>query len=131
MDYIINPWWFYLTSALDSLHCIAVLAAILFAASIVMLVVFYCEHESDYGYDKTYTNRMLRIAKKIVIAFGVCVTLIIIVPTDETMNKMMIANVLTTENIKNGTDFTQDQIGKLVDKIADAAIRVKEADGRR
>lgn len=47
------------------------------------------------------------------------------------MNKMMIANVLTTENIKNGTDFTQDQIGKLVDKITDAAIRVKEADGRR
>ena len=58
-------------------------------------------------------------------------TLTICIPSEQTMTKMMIANVLTTENIKSGTDFTQDKIGKLVDKIADAAIRVKEADGRR
>lgn len=36
MEYIINPWWFYLISALDSLHIIDVLFAILFALSFVM-----------------------------------------------------------------------------------------------
>lgn len=41
---------------------------------------------------------------------------------------MLIANVLTKQNIEAGTDFTQDQIGKLVDKIADAAVKVKASD---
>lgn len=128
MEYIINPWWFYLASALDSLHIIAVLVAIFVALSFVILVIFYFEHEDDYGYDKTYTSRMLRTAKKIVIAFNICVTLIVIVPSETTSTKMMIANTLTMENIKGGASFTQDQIGQIIDKIADAAIKVKQAE---
>lgn len=128
MSYIINPWWFYLASALDALHVIAILAAILFAVSFLIFVVFYCDHECDYGYDEAYANRIIRIAKKIGIALGVCATLIIITPTKTTTTKMMIANTLTTENIKGGADFTQDQIGKIIDKIADAAIKVKQSE---
>lgn len=128
MEYIINPWWFYLASALGSLHIIAVLIAILVALSFVILLVFYFAHEDDYDYDKAYTSVIRRTAKKMVIAFGVCVTLIIIVPSETTSTKMMIANTLTKENIKGGASLTQDQIGQIIDKIADAAIKVKQAE---
>ena len=131
MEYIINPWWFYLVSVLNTLHFMAVIGAGLSIIACGVAYAFYCDHVHDYVPDNGYTTKVINTVKKLCIVFFLCVTLIIIVPTDATMNKMMIANVLTTENIKNGTDFTQDQIGKLVDKIADAAIRVKEADGRR
>lgn len=131
MDYIINPWWFYLASVLNTLHFIAICGAVLSILACLFLVGCYSDHDDCYGPNNKYTNKLIMIAKRLGIVLCMCVTLIIIVPSDATMTKMMIANVLTTENIKSGTDFTQDQIGKLVDKIADAAIRVKEADGRR
>lgn len=131
MDYIINPWWFYLVSVLSTLHFIAICGAVLSVLTCLMLVGCYWDHENNYAHDDTYTNKLIGIAKKLGVVLVVCVTLIIIVPSYATMTKMMIANVLTTENIKSGTDFTQDQIGKLVDKITDAAIRVKEADRGR
>lgn len=68
----------------------------------------------------SYTSVILRTAKKMVIAFGV--------PSETTSTKMMIANTLTKENIKGGASFTQDQIGQIIDKIADAAIKVKQAE---
>lgn len=131
MDYIINPWWFYLVSVLGTLHFMAICGAVLSILACLILVGCYADYESDFDPDNKYINKLIMIAKRLGVVLCVCVTLIIIVPSDATMTKMMIANVLTTENIKSGTDFTQDQIGQLVDKIADAAIRVKEADGRR
>ena len=51
----------------------------------------------------------------------------IVTPSQDTMNKMLIANTLTKQNISAGANFTQDQVGQIIDKIADAAVRVKEA----
>lgn len=126
MDYIINPWWFYLVSVLNALHFIACAGAIASVFSLGLIVFTYDEMKKMFEIAKI-TKRM----KQLGVLSVVFLTLIIFIPSEQTMTKMMIANVLTTENIKSGTDFTQDQIGKIVDKIADAAIRVKEADGRR
>lgn len=128
MNYIINPWWFYLAGVLNVLRGVALCGVVLGALLCLILLTFYCSHDCDYGYDEAYAKRIIRIAKKIGIALGVCVTLIIIAPSETTTTKMMIANTLTTENIKGGADFTQDQIGKIIDKIADAAIKVKQTE---
>lgn len=128
MNYIINPWWFYLAGVLNALRGVALCGVVLGALLCLILLAFYCFHDCDYGYDEAYAKRIIRIAKKIGIALGVCVTLIIIAPSETTTTKMMIANTLTTENIKGGADFTQDQIGQIIDKIADAAIKVKQAE---
>lgn len=128
MNYIINPWWFYLASVLNALRGVALCGVVLGALLYLILLAFYCSHDCDYGYDEAYAKRIIRIAKKIGIALGVCVTLIIIAPSETTTTKMMIANTLTTENIKGGADFTQDQIGQIIDKIADAAIKVKQTE---
>lgn len=126
MDYIINPWWFYLISVIDKVHLIAMLGAIASVFTIVLILIGHNELK------KTVENAkiMKRIKQRGALS-AVFLTLVVCIPSENTMTKMMIANVLTTENIKSGTDFTQDQIGQLVDKIADAAIRVKEADWRR
>lgn len=127
MNYIINPWWFYLAGVLNALRGVALCGVVLGALLCLILLVFYCSHDCDYGYDEAYAKRIIRIAKKIGIALGVCVTLIIIAPTETTTTKMMIANTLTTENIKGTVEFTQEQIGQIIDKIADAAVKIKQA----
>ena len=126
MDYIINPWLFYIASVFDKLHIIACMGAIASVFSLGLIIFTYDEMKKTFEVAKI-TKRM----KQLGVLSVVFLTLTICIPSEQTMTKMMIANVLTTENIKSGTDFTQDQIGQLVDKIADAAIRVKEADGRR
>lgn len=126
MSYIINPWWFYIANVFDKLHIIAYMGAIASVFSLGLIIFTYDEMKKTFEVAKI-TKRM----KQLGVLSIVFLTLTICIPSEQTMTKMMIANVLTTENIKSGTDFTQDQIGKLVDKIADAAIRVKEADGRR
>lgn len=126
MSYIINPWWFYIVGVFDKLHIIACMGAIASVFSLGLIIFTYDEMKKTFEVAKI-TKRM----KQLGVLSVVFLTLTICIPSEQTMTKMMIANVLTTENIKSGTDFTQDQIGKLVDKIADAAIRVKEADGRR
>lgn len=126
MDYIINPWWFYLISVIDKVHLIAMLGAIASVFTIVLILIGHNELKKTVEIAKI-TKRM----KQLGVLSVVFLTLTIFIPSEQTMTQMMIANVLTTENIKSGTDFTQEQIGKLVDKIADAAIKVKEADGWR
>lgn len=69
-----------------------------------------------------------RKSKRIVAVLSVLALLFIAVPTQDTVNKMIIANALTTNNIKGSASFTQDQIGQIIDKIADAAIKVKQAE---
>lgn len=128
MEYIINPWWFYLVGVLNALRSVALCGVVWGALLCLILLAFYCSHDCDYGYDEAYVKRIIRIAKKTGIALGVCVTLIIIAPTETTTTKMMIANTLTTENIKGTVEFTPDQIGQIIDKIADAAIKVKQAE---
>ena len=69
-----------------------------------------------------------RKSKRIVAVLSVLALLFIAVPTQDTVNKMIIANALTTNNIKGSASFTQDQIGQIIDKIADAAIKVKQTE---
>lgn len=126
MDYIINPWWFYFVSVLNTMHFLACAGAIASVFSLGLIVFTYDEMKKMFEIAKI-TKRM----KQLGVLSVVFLTLTIFIPSEQTMTQMMIANVLTTENIKSGTDFTQEQIGKLVDKIADAAIKVKEVDGWR
>lgn len=136
MDYIINPWWFYLIDAIDKIHLFALMIAFIGA----IITAFFCivnydkliySDETRYPDDSPYSigcHNTKNIVKVAIFIIAVSSAIYIITPSQDTMNKMLIANVLTKQNIEAGTDFTQDQIGKLVDKIADAAVKVKVSD---
>jgi hypothetical protein len=125
MNYIINPWWFYLAGLFGKLEILwlVIIAAFPIFVCIGMLLLLLC----DVDYDK-FASIVKGKSKLVMAVLLTCALLFIAVPTQDTVNKMIIANVLTTENIKGGAEFTQDQIGKIIDKIADAAIKVKQAE---
>ena len=126
MEYIINPWWFYLAGLFGKVEVlwwviIDTLALFVFIGLLFLLMCDDINHEQLMSIIK-------RKSKRIVAVLSVLALLFIAVPTQDTVNKMIIANALTTNNIKGSADFTQDQIGKIIDKIADAAIKVKQAE---
>ena len=126
MDYIINPWWFYLAGLFGKVEVLwwVIMGTLAFFVFIGLLILLMCD-DIDYEQLMSITKRK---SKRIVAVLLVLALLFIAAPTQDTVNKMIIANVLTTNNIKGSADFTQDQIGKIIDKIADAAIKVKQAE---
>ncbi|MFV0616875.1 hypothetical protein ACE418_03060 [Megasphaera sp. WILCCON 0056] len=124
MSYIINPWWFYLINIISKfnllLNCIFVISVLV---SFGTALVYFC---GDMLEDTS--KRMARFLKISLIFSLVAASLIVFIPDESTMNKMLVANTLTKQNISAGAEFTQDQIGEIIDKIADAAIKVKQAE---
>lgn len=127
MEYIINPWWFYLAGLfgkVEVLWWVIIDTLTLFVFIGLLIFLLMCD---DINHEQLMSI-IKRKSKRIVAVLSVLALLFIAVPTQDTVNKMIIANALTTNNIKGSADFTQDQIGKIIDKIADAAIKVKQAE---
>ena len=141
MDYIINPWWFYLISVVSKINGIAVfLGMSSFVATVLLFIAKYDKIlgkiglyfiEDEFGSSYTNTPEQIkgdRFAFKTVVGIFIISSIVAVVtPSQDTMNKMLIANTLTKQNISAGANFTQDQVSKIIDKIADAAVKVKEA----
>ena len=127
MNYIINPWWFYLAGLfgkVEVLWWVIIDTLTLFVFIGLLIFLLMCD---DINHEQLMSI-IKRKSKRIVAVLSVLALLFIAVPTQDTVNKMIIANALTTNNIKGSASFTQDQIGQIIDKIADAAIKVKQAE---
>lgn len=114
---IVSPWIFYMVDVLVSLHYF------LFAIIIVLAVPFFlalCAYLSSVADDDVddETLEIFRCVRKISFTLGaiisVSVVLVIAIPSQETMYKMLAANYLTPANIES--------VGESVDKIADKVV---------
>lgn len=94
MNYIINPWWFYLAGLFGKLEILwlVIIAAFPIFVCIGMLLLLLC----DVDYDK-FASIVKGKSKLVMAVLLTCALLFIAVPTQDTVNKMIIANVLTTE----------------------------------
>lgn len=131
MDYIINPWWFYLISILSTVSILSVLYFLLSLAAFIFIAVGFAseansreERRNENGNDDAYKwwKKAFKISTVTLVS---SIMLLVFVPSEKTMDKMLIASVVTKQNVEAGADFTQDQISKLIDKISDAAVKVK------
>lgn len=50
-----------------------------------------------------------------------------LIPSQETMYKMLIASYITPNNIEQTSEFVGDKLDSMVDKITDSAIKIKKA----
>ena len=112
MEPIISPWYFYI---------IHVASAIQFASILISVVCltlgtlcFIASHDSPYGDDKFG----MKIAKRLLIAGAVALSLVIFVPSENTLYKMLAASLVTPENISIAENGTIDFIERLAEAIA-------------
>ena len=113
---IINPLWFYLISVSSKLQIVcAVIASI--ALAIIFVIILTYPMLEDMGADlKKWRTRLVIIGI-------VCAFISILVPSKETCYQMMVASLITKDNIeitaeagKEAVDYIVDSIDKLLDK---------------
>ena len=125
MTYYIHPIWFYLMDVCGSLKCglpvLAVLSALLAIGLGIFAIWFYTE---ECGYDDEESEKFFKKLKKFVklsiILCGVFSFLTIVTPSEAGLTKMMIASVMTEENVEE----VKGDVKELIDYVADKATEI-------
>ena len=109
---IINPLWFYLISVSNNLQIVCGVIACLALTAILISILMYPILEEFKG-----------LRTKLVIIGIVCAFIGILTPSKETCYQMMVASLITKDNIeitaeagKEAVDYIVDSIDKLLDE---------------
>ena len=108
---IINPWWFYLASVCEQL---SVFAAVACAASGV--AAWWCGIRLVCEPDEIGLSKLNYFFKKALCICAVASTILLVVPNKGTIISMMVASVITKENIK----ITRDEVISLISDVRKA-----------
>ena len=104
---IINPLWFYLINVSNNLHIICAVIAI-FALIIIFISIPMFE---DMGIKfKSWKTKLIIIGI-------VCAFISILAPSKETCYQMMVASLVTKENIEMTAEASKEAIDYIVDSI--------------
>lgn len=127
---IINPWYFYLSNLSDNFQtlsiCVFVIAIITMIAFIIGWVCVAIEDGSfERGNNETALTKFLkRMAKISTVATIVSAILMTVLPSEDTINKMVISSFVTKENITEAKTDAKE----LVDYIVEKAAELKNAE---
>ena len=130
MTYIINPWFFYFASLLDSFWTLASIVLFLAIIGTVGFGIWWVmeAYNSDFFVHDDNESPFAKFCKKMikasVIATIISAVLMVVVPTEETVDKMMISSFITKENAEK----TKEEAKEIVDYITEKAIELKKAE---
>ena len=134
MTYIINPWFFYFANLLGSFWTLISIVLFLAIIGTVGFSVWWLmeAYVSDFFVHDDNESPFSKFCKKI-IKISVIVTIIsavlmVAVPSEETVNKMMISSFITKENIEKAKEGAKEGAKEIVDYIAEKAIELKKAE---
>lgn len=119
MNYIINPWVFYLLSVLDNIVVFGIVLLVVLSSVYVVYIFVWCL--AFYEDDKEKYPSPLAILKKWKIPVILCITALILIPSQETCYKMLIASQVTTEHIADA----KETIREVADYIVESAKEIK------
>ena len=123
MHYIINPWVFYLLEVIDTLDTccgivLAVFTVVFFVYALVWFINFGCWDEG--------TISPMQILKKFKVLLIIVILANALIPSEDTIYKMMITSQVTTENIDTAKETIQD----VADYIIDAVKEIEEGSSK-
>ena len=121
MKPIISPWLIYLIDLFDNLKGLFTIALILFGCAAVVLSIIWFIGSVDYEQDEDLIVTCKKHLKQSVIWLCVSGLLFAVIPSKDTMYKMIVSENVTTDNIqavgktgKDVVDYITDQIDKVV-----------------
>ena len=138
MTYIINPWFFYFANLLGSFWTLISIVLFLAIIGTVGFSVWWLmeAYVSDFFVHDDNESPFSKFCKKIikvsVIVTIISAVLMVAVPSEETVNKMMISSFITKENIEKAKEGAKEGVKEgakeIVDYIAEKAIELKKAE---
>lgn len=133
MDPIVNPWLIYLISVINSIRIFAFILGLVF--SIPLLIYFvsdffnYINEDILFPYQlDEYEELKKRNSKQIKKYFILCLTFILVgllIPSKETLITMLIANVITPDNINMSNELIKHNVQDYVNIIVDGINKTK------
>lgn len=104
---IINPWFFYLIDVFNT---------ITEASMVILMLGFLWSIALAATQD---VERVVVFFKKLAIAFVASLTLVVFIPNERTMYKMMIASCITPQNL----EYVEGSVDNLLDNIEKRVYR--------
>ena len=133
MDPIVSPWLIYLISIINSIRIFAFILGLVF--SIPLLIYFvsdffnYINENILFPYQlDEYEELKKRNSKQIKKYFILCLTFILVgllIPSKETLITMLIANVITPDNINMSNELIKHNVQDYVNIIVDGINKTK------
>lgn len=133
MDPIVSPWLIYLISVINSIRIFAFLLGLVF--SIPLLIYFvsdffnYINEDILFPYQlDEYEELKKRNSKQIKKYFILCLTFILVgllIPSKETLITMLIANVITSDNINMSNELIKHNVQDYINIIVDGINKTK------
>ena len=133
MEPIVSPWLIYLISVINSIRIFAFILGLAFSVPLLIYFVsdfFNCINEDilfPYQLDK-YEELKKRNAKQVKKYFILTIIFILIgllIPSKETLITMLIANVITPDNINMSNELIKHNVQDYVNIIVDGINKTK------
>ena len=109
---IINPIWFYMMDVSDKLILIT---GIVFFLCIIVVIVFFIT--LPITLDEISDDDFKKMFKYLIISLSVSGFLLMVVPSQDTMMKMLIAQNITYERVEGGEEMVKDTVDYIFEKI--------------
>lgn len=125
MTHVINPMLFYWCSVSDTAKALAIIVAImLIVVCLVFLFIgaFHIGETLNYGGGENSNGykvgvKFLNWAQKCIVPLVILLMLSIFIPSENTIYKMMVANIATYENIDLTAETIEDAFDHVIDKL--------------
>lgn len=123
MNPIVSPWVFYAIEVIDNIVSLCTIMTIITAFVLFPITIMYFEEKKANSENfKTIKGIFYMTA----LAFCISVSLIIFVPSKQTMYAMLIAQNMTTDNVLKAGGTAEKAVQRLVNIIVDAAKKMED-----
>lgn len=133
MEPIISPWFIYFAGIVDPLKfALGLVSCVGFLALVASVLAYFMndprqgtgspEFKRQLEQDQGIALRCLRIALVVTVT---SFTLQTIIPSKQTMIAMVVANMVTIDNIQGANDFVKSNVQDYVNMIVEAVNNVK------
>lgn len=119
MNPYIDPWFFYWTSVLNGAKILLIVIGCLCAGAAGIMGLVALANGFDIE-DYKENIKMIRKPLITVLVIGlVSVAVSVVLPTEETMIKMLVAKAITPDNVSNGIEAIKEVVDYIFQKMAE------------
>ena len=118
MTYIINPWFFYLSNLSDNFQTLSICVFIIAIFAMVPFIIGWMYTAIDDGSFESEDSE-LPLTKFLKKMAKISAVLMSVLPSEETINKMVISSFITKENIEGAKTGAKELVDYIVEKAAE------------
>lgn len=127
MQYYINPIWFYWLHVVNSIRNILALGSVISAIMLLICevaIIMCLDCIKNFPHVSDDELKALPKWRKLVfpsaITLGVCMLLLVFIPSKETMIEMMIARQVAPQNVEAGVEAIKGAVDYVIQAIQNA-----------